>query len=172
MAFGDKPFGLRDVKVTNSTGTTQVDLPAGMKLSFSERMVSDEFKGDDSLLGVVAFSEAVEWELENGGISLAAYALMTGRSAVAAGSQPNRTLTLTGEGGQSYPYFKVYGKAISDDGSDVHCKLFKCKLTKMEGTFENAKFWTTAISGLAIDDGTNGIFEFVQNETEADLPTT
>ena len=172
MSFGDKPFGLRDVKLTSIDGTVQVDLPASRTLKFSERIRSGELTGDDSVVAVVAFAEAVEWELEAGGISLEAYALMTGRTATAAGTTPNQTVTLTGSAGDAFPYFKIYGKAIGEGSDDIHCKIFKAKVTKIEGTFQEGEFFVTSCSGIAVDDGTNGIFEFVQNETAADLPSS
>lgn len=170
--FGDKPYGLREVKVVRST--TVVTLPAAQKLSFSERIKSDELRGDDKLVALVGFSEAVEWELEAGGISLEALAVMTGRAATAAGTTPNRTVTMTGTGGQTFPYFKIYGKSMGDIGTDdLHVKLFKCKLTEISGEFGEGGFFVTSCSGIAIDDGTaNGIYQFIQNETAAALPTS
>ena len=141
-------------------------------LSFSERVRSGELSGDDSLVAVVAFAEAVEWELEAGGISLEAYALITGRTATTAGTTPNQTTTLGGEAGDAFPYFKIYGKSLGEGVDDVHCKLFMAKLTSIEGSFKEGEFYVTSCSGVAVDDGTNGIFEFVQNETATDLPTT
>ena len=71
------------------------------------------------------------------------------------------------------PYFAIYGKVISDDcASDIHCKIWKAKMTSLEGRFQEGEFWVTSCSGIAIDDGSNGIFDFVQNETAAALPTT
>jgi hypothetical protein len=170
--YGDKPFGLRDVKLTNLAGDTQVDLPASQTLSFSERIRSGELSGDDSLKAVVAYAEAAEWSLEAGGISLEAYAMLTGRTATEAGTTPNKTNTLTGSAGDVFPYIKVYGKVICEGDDDVHCKLYKAKVTKIEGSFKEGAFWITSCSGVAVDDGTNGIWEFVQNETATDLPAT
>lgn len=170
MSYGQKPFGLRDVKLTDMGGTTQVDLPASRTFSFSERIRSGELSGDDKTLAVVAFADAVEWQLEAGGISLAAYALMTGRTVATSGTTPNQTTTLTGEAQEAFPYFKVYGKSLGDGKDDIHCKLFKCKLTSIQGQFSDGEFFVTQAGGIAIDDGTNGIFDFVQNETAADLP--
>jgi hypothetical protein len=172
MSFGDKPFGLRDVKVTNAGGTTQVDLPSGRTFSFTERIKSGELSGDDKTLAVVAFSDAVEWTLEGGGISLEAYALMTGRTATVAGTAPNQTDTLAGSVQEAFPYFKVYGKAVDDATGDIHCKLGKCKLTAINGQFGDGEFFITQCSGLAIGDSSGKIFEFVQNETAANLPTS
>lgn len=171
MPFGNKPFGLNDVKLVPTTGSA-VDLPAARTLSFTERTVNGELRGDDSLVSVVAVSEAVEWELEAGGISLEAYALMTGRTVTAAGTTPSSTATLKGSAGKHFPYFKIYGKSVGDASTDdIHVKLFKCKVTELSGEFADGEFFVTACQGIAVDDGANGIFEFVQNETAAALTT-
>lgn len=173
MGFGDKPFGLKDVKLVPAGGGTAVDLPSAQRLSFTERTISGELRGDDSLVSVVGISEAVEWELEAGGISLEAYALMTGRTISASGTTPNQSKTLTGQAGKHYPYFKVFGKSVGDASTDdVHVLLHKCKLTEISGEFADGEFFVTSCQGIAIDDGTNGIFDIVQNETADDLPTT
>lgn len=172
MSFGQMPYGIRDIKLTNLAGSVQVDMPAARTFSFSERIKSGELSGDDKTLAVVAFSDAVEWSLEAGGISLEIYALMTGRTATVAGTTPNQTDTLAGAAQQSFPYFKVYGKAIDDSAGDIHCKLPKCKLTSLQGSFGDGEFWITQASGIAIDDGSVGVFVFVANETAANLPTS
>ncbi len=168
--YGDKPFGLRDIKLTNIGETSQVDLPASQTLSFGERVVSGELTGDDALKAVVAFAEALEWSLEAGGISLEAYALMTGRTNTESGSTPNQTNTLTGSAGDVFPYFQIYGKSIGEGDDDIHVKLFKCKLTSIEGSFAQGEFWITSASGVSVDDGSNGIWDIVQNETATALP--
>ena len=42
----------------------------------------------------------------------------------------------------------------------------------IEGEFKDGEFWVTKCSGIAVDDGTNGLFDVVQNETSAALPVT
>ena len=172
MPYGDKPFGLRDVKITNMAGDTQVDLPAARTLSFTERIRSGELSGDDALKAIVAFAEAVEFSLESGGISLEAYALMTGRTATESGTTPSQTNTLSGAAGDVFPYIKIYGKSIGDGDDDLHVKLWKAKLTSIEGSFGEGEFFVTSASGVAMDDGSNGIWDIVQNETAASLPAT
>lgn len=174
MTYGDKPYGLRDIKLTNIAGDSQVDLPAARTLGFQETLNSNTLRGDDSILAIFAATDSIEWSLEAGGISLAAWALMTGRTAVESGSSPNRTNTLTIEAGEVYPYFKIYGKSMGENATDdVHVKLFKCKLTSpLEGSFQDGEFFVTSCSGIAVDDGVNGIAEVVQNETADDLPLT
>jgi hypothetical protein len=170
--FGDKPFGIRDIKLTNIAGSTQVDLPVAQKMACKERLVSAELHGDDTLKSVQSSTDALEWELEAGGIPLEAYALMTGRTVVAAGTQPNQTVTLTAQSGDVMPWFKIYGKAVDGTG-DVHVKIFKAKLNApIEGEFADSAFYVTKCAGLAIDDDVNGLYEWVQNETAADLPSS
>jgi hypothetical protein len=170
--YGDKPFGLRDIKVTNIGGTSQEDLPVGRTLGYSERVRSGELSGDDALQSVVAFVEAIEWELEAGGITLEALEIITGRTATEAGSQPNRTLTMNVAAGDVFPYFKIYGKSLGEGDDDIHVKFYKCKCTSLSGTLGEGAFFITSCSGIAVDDGSNGIVDIVQNETAAALPGT
>lgn len=171
--FGNKPFGLRDLKVTNMAGTTQVDLPSAQTLTFKEMLTTGTLRGDDVIVSVVSIADGAEWELEAGGIDLDAYALMTGRTVTAAGTTPNQTDTFTAEAGDVMPYFKLYGKSVGDGADDIHVKLFKCKLTSpIEGSFQDGQFFVTKASGIAIDDGTNGIYDIVLNETATTLPTS
>lgn len=170
--YGDKPFGLRNVVLVSADGTQYVALPAAQTLSFGERVVSDELVGNDAVSAVVSIADAVEWELEAGGISLEAYALMTGRTATESGTTPSRANTLRGRAQAAFPYFKIYGKAISDGADDIHVKIPKAKVTDtIEGELANGKFWVTKCKGVAVDNGTY-LWEFVQNETAADLPTS
>lgn len=172
MTWGDKPFGLRQVVVTNIGGTTQVPLPVGRKLLLKERIRKGELSGDDKLVGVVAFSDAADWDLESGGINLEAWALLTGRTATIAGSAPTRTDTYSGKARDTFPYMKLYGKSIGDGSDDVHCKLWKCKVLEFEGELMDNAFFVTKCKGIAVDDGVNGIFTLVQNETAAALPAS
>jgi hypothetical protein len=173
MSYGNMPFGLRDVKVTNIGGTVQADLPVAQTLQLRFRLRSGELSGDDALQAIVGYIDAVEWELEEGGIDLDAMAIMTGETVTVTGTTPNEVSTMTFEGGDSMPYFKIYGKSLGDGPDDIHVKLFKAKLTSPpEGRFQDAQFWVTKCAGIALDDGTNGILDVVQNETAAALPSS
>jgi len=172
--YGEKPFGIYDIKLTNIAGTTQVDLPYAQTMQFTERLVSGELRGDGKTVAVVSEVDALEASLEAGGISLEAYALMTGRTATESGTTPTRTNTLTGSGAERFPYFKIYGKSLADGDDDVHIKLFKCKLTNgLEGALGDGEFMMSNVGSIiCIDDGSNGVWDIVQNETADDLPAT
>ena len=175
MAFGTpRPFGIRDIKITTIDGVTQVDLPAAMKLSFKDMVTTGEMRGDDIVSELVSIRDGVEFSLESGGIPLAAWAIMTGSTVVTAGTTPSQTVTYQADAGQCFPYFKIYGKAIGPDCTgDIHVKISKAKLTDpLEGEFADGSFFVSKCSGKGLDDGSNGAYEIVENETAAVLPAS
>src|SRR5688572_12059693 len=122
-----KPFGMRQIRLVNNEDTLAEELPAALELEFEESVVSGEFFGDDALSGIVTHPLGIKGKFKAGGISLQAYALMTGHTLNESGSTPNRVAELEGDS-PSFPYFKAYGKSLGDEGDDVHVKLFKIKL--------------------------------------------
>jgi hypothetical protein len=124
-----KPYGLSDIKLTSIDGVTQVDLPAATKLTFKERVKSAEGVGDDMLSVVVSVREGVEWELEATGLPLEALAIMYGTTTTTTGSTPDQVKTLENHGAVRLPYFKIYGKSLGEGDDDVHCIIYKAKLT-------------------------------------------
>jgi hypothetical protein len=167
------PYGLSDIKLTSFDGLTQVDLPSALKLVFKDRVKSAEGAGDDMLTTVVSVDEAIEWELESTGMPLEAVALMKGISTSTTGSTPNQIKTLNTQGGRKYPYFKIYGKSLGEGDDDVHCIIYKAKVTEgLDGALEYGTLAKPTIKGIGIDDGTNGIYDWVQNETAAALPSS
>jgi len=166
-----KPYGLSDIKLTSIDGDTQVDLPAAVKLSFKERVKSAEGVGDDKLDTVVSVREGVEWELEATGLPLEALALMYGTTTSTAGSTPNQVKTLSHAGAVRLPYFKIYGKSLGEGDDDVHCIIYKAKITEgLDAPLNYGELQMANIKGLGIDDDTNGVYDWVQNETADTLP--
>ncbi len=170
--YGDKPYGLSDIKLTNSAGTVQADLPVAQTLTFKPRIKSGELEGDDGIAAIVARIQAGEWSFDSGGISLAAYAIITGKATSVSGTTPNESTTISLDAGDNLPYFKIYGKSLGDGADDIHVKLYKCKCTALEGGFGNGQFYITKCAGVAVKDGSNGVMDIVQHETATLLPTT
>jgi len=122
---------------------------------------------------VVAVRDAVEWELENTGLPLEAYAIIYGTTTGTTGSTPNQVKTLNHQGGVRLPYFKIYGKSLGEGDDDLHCIIYKAKVTEgLDTAMEYGELMKPTIKGIGIDDGTNGIFDWVQNETADNLPTS
>lgn len=167
MNYGDFPFGLRQIALYDTAWANKVLLPAALMLHVTPLYQTARFEADGRLVGGTTFLSGAEWELEAGGISLEALAKLTGDTATETGSTPNRTLTLNSAAGDGLPYFRMIGRAVSDAG-DVLCRLYRCKLEALEGTFRDHEFWITYAKGVAVSDGTS-VFEFAQRETRAAL---
>jgi hypothetical protein len=164
------PYGMRKITIVPPTGSA-VTLPWARTMKWAEEPETAELEGDDTVVASVTFLKKIDWELEAGGISLEAYAALTGRTVTAAGTTPNRTSTLKLRGGDAYPYVKIYGQVITDAG-DVHIKFWKAKLSNIEGEFKGGEFFVTKATGVALEDTTNGMVDIVRNETSTNLPTT
>jgi hypothetical protein len=168
-----KPYGLSDIKLTSIDGSTQVDLPASVRLTFKERIKSSEGPGDDKLSTVVAVRDAIEWELEATGLPLEAMAVMYGTTTSTTGSTPNQVKTLSNPGAVRLPYFKIYGKSLGENDDDVHCIIYKAKVTEgLDGAMQYGELMKPTIKGMGIDDDVNGIYDWVQNETADELPSS
>lgn len=165
-------YGIRDIKLTNLAGSSQVDLPAARTLSWTESVVSDTLDGDDVEVSAVGFVKGIEWEIESGGISLEAYAMLTGETVVTAGSTPNRTQTISRTGGKNFPWIKIYGRSLGDADDGAHVKLLKCKVTEIEGSLSNQEFFLTKCKGRGIANSSNVLYDLVKLETDAALPSS
>jgi hypothetical protein len=171
------PYGMRDIKLTRYTDasatvldSTPVDLPVARTLSFSESEDFSALRGDDEVVANHGAGPIVEWELESGGLSFEAWAVLSGGDVIETGLTPNRTRKIKKNTGQSRPEFKIEGQIISDSGGDVHAVVWRCKVTdKLEGEFTDSEFMLTNASGQGLGSritGSDGdLWEFTQNET-------
>lgn len=167
------PFGLREMRVVVST--TNKALSPSQTCQLTEVLAQAELHGDDAVAAVHAYPIKVEGKISVGGMPLAAYALITGRTIGTAGATPTRTSTLPIAKGDTYPYFTLYGRAVTEDGGDVWVVLYKCKLMEgMGGQFEYGNFRNSDLSFTAVPDSDNSdkIWDIVSHETAAALPTS
>lgn len=183
MALGRAlPFGLRDVKLTplgadGATPGTPVDLPVSRTLSFSETEEFEELRGDDTVAASHGSGPIVEWDLESGGISLEAYAVMAGGTVATSGVTPNQVKTYSKEITDARPYFKIEGQSINDNGGDFHCVIYRAKADgSLEGELGDGSFWLTSASGKgygSLEAGSlDKVYDFVQNETVTAIDVT
>jgi hypothetical protein len=178
LATNALPYGLRDVKLfpidpDDGTVGNGVDLPASQKLTFGEAEEFETLRGDDKVIAVRGKGPQVEWSLESGGISLAAYTVLAGGTLGTTGSTPNQVQTFNKKVTDVRPYFRAEGQALSDSGGDFHGILYKARASdKLEGTMEDGKFWISSASGMAIGDADDNLYDFVQNETTTAIDTT
>lgn len=170
------PFGMRDSRLTPYTTQqatalgTSADYPNAQTLSFSESEDYEELRGDDKVIAIVGKGASVEWEMENGGISVPAFKTLNGGSSATTGVTPNQVTTYTKKVTDVRPYFKAEGQSISDQGGDFHVVLYKARASEgVEGELGDGAFWITGASGLAIPATLSGkvdwLYDFVLNET-------
>jgi hypothetical protein len=108
----------------------------------------------------------VDFDLEAGGISLAAYKVIAGGTSTTSGVSPNTVTTHNKKSTDSRPYFQVEGQAISDSGGDVHVLLYRCRVTgDISGEMADGAFWLTGCSGRAIGDVDDNVYDMIINET-------
>ncbi len=175
-----QPFGLRDIRLTplgadGSTPGTAVDLPAAQTFSFAETEDFEDLRGDDKLIAQHGSGPVVNWELESGGISLEAYAVMAGGTVTTSGVTPALKKTYSKTALQQRPYFRAEGQAISDSGGDFHGLVYKCKATDdLEGELSDGSFWVTSAGGTGFPSTESAsidkLYDFVHNETAVSIP--
>jgi hypothetical protein len=168
------PYGIRDIKVTPVSGAgvlgTAVDLPNARTLSFSEAEEFEELTGDDKVVAVRGQGATIEWELEAGGISLEAYAVINGGTVASTGTTPNQVKTYIKKATDARPDFKIEGQAMSESGGDFHAIIWRAKATEgVEGELTGGEFFLTAASGTGLPSKTSGqiddLYKLTQNET-------
>jgi hypothetical protein len=183
MAGTALPYGLRDIKVTPFTDQqletlgTPVDLPNAQTFSFTEAEDFTELRGDDKLVTSRGSGSHVEWELEAGGLSLAAVRVMFGGVVTETGTGATMKTILRKKSLDARPFFRLEGQAISDSGGDVHAVIYRCRATdNLEGEFADGEFFITGASGTgfpsiaAADDDV--LYDFVQNAAATAISTS
>lgn len=170
------PYGMRDIKVTPITSDvagvvtygTFVDLPASRTLSWTQNEDFEELRGDDVVVAERGNGLLIEWDLEGGGISLDAKAVMDGSINTTSGVSPNSIKTNATIGTTSKPYFRIDGQAINDNGGDTKVILYRCKATGgLEGSFEEGSFTMTSCSGKAYPNSAGKLYDVLHSETAA-----
>lgn len=165
------PFGLRDVKIAllaaDGTPGVMVDLPNAQTMSFTENEDYTELRGDDKVVAKRGNGATVDWELDNGGISLEAYVIMNGGTLTTSGVTPAVVKKYTKKATDARPDFWAEGQAMSEAGGDFHMVLKRCKADGgIEGELNDGEFWVTQASGTAIAElTTDDLYDFVDNES-------
>lgn len=177
------PYGIRDCKLTRYSdalgtvlGSVSVDLPYMQTFSFSEAEEFSELRGDDKLVTTHGQGANVDWTLESGGISLAAWTVLTGGTLVEEGLTPNRRVRLRKRSSDVRPYFKIEGQSINDSGGDTHIVVYRCRTSgDLSGDLADGEFFVTNAQGQGLpllDDANDLLYDIVQNEQKVAVTLT
>lgn len=171
------PYGLRDIKIQRllddgtATSGGKLDLPYARTFKFKEKENFEDLRGDDTLVATHGAGPQVEWELEAGGLSFEAMAIMYGGTVTTSGVTPALQKRWRKLATDTRPYFTCEGQSISDSGGDVHGKVYRCKASDdMDGEFGDGKFYLSGGKGQGLGNLIVGadfgvLFDFFQNET-------
>lgn len=171
--YGMFTRGLRDIKITNASGSLQEDLNAAISLTFSPELTSAELRGDDVVKVRISGLSKGTASLSAGGYSSAALAIMFGKTLTVAGSTPNETTTLDLSAGDVFPSFKLYGMAYGKNGDAIQILLGNCTVTSWgDFSFQDDEFLTTSIDIDVLADGNGRIARIIQQETATTLPSS
>jgi len=184
MALGYAiPYGLRDVKLiqyptlaADTFGSTLTDLPIARTMSFNDTEEFEDLRGDDQLYTSHGKGAQVEWEIESGGISFAAHAVLAGGVVIETGITPNQVKRFRKKTLDQRPFFVGLGLAINDNGGDFQSVLWRCRSTgNIEGELGDGEFLIPSVSGIGFPCLVSGlvnateingsVYDFVQRET-------
>ena len=160
------------MKISGADGATPVvsiDLPVAQMVSFAETETYQQLRGDDAVLVSHGAGPTIDWSLEQGGISLDAYAAIIGGTVTVAGITPAVKRTYSKLITDTRPYFKMEGQAINDNGGDFHGLIYRAKCTSNpEGDMADGKFWVTKCKGEGFGSlevaSAGKLYDFVHNE--------
>jgi hypothetical protein len=188
MALGTSlPYGLRDVKLiqyptleATSFGSVLTDLPIARTFSFNDTEEYTDLRGDDALQTSHGQGSQAEWEIESGGISFAAHAILAGGTVVETGISPNQVKRYRKKSTDQRPFFTAAGQAISDNGGDFKSYVWRCRSTgNVEGELADGEFLIPSMSGTGFPCKVAGnvagleildsVYDFVQSETIAGI---
>ena len=179
------PYGLRDVKLikyptlaADTFGSTLTDLPVSRTFSFNDTEDYEELRGDDKLQTSHGKGSTVEWELESGGISFDAYAIVAGGVVIDTGISPNQIRRIRKKSLDVRPFFITIGQAINDNGGDFQPIIWRCRSTgNVEGELGDGEFFIPKVSGVGFPCLVSGlvnateindsVYDFAYRETSA-----
>jgi len=177
------PYGLRDVKLipyptlaADTFGSTLIDLPVARTYSFNETEDFEDLRGDDQLQTSHGQGAQIEWELESGGVSFAAYCAIAGGQVVESGISPNQVKRYRKKVTDQRPFFTLIGQSISDSGGDFQGLIWRARATDdLEHELGDGQFLTPGASGTGFPCKATGlvgglevadsVYDFIQRET-------
>lgn len=181
------PYGLRDVQLiqyptlaATTFGSVLTDLPVARTFSFNDTEEYEDLRGDDKLYTSHGQGSQVEWELEGGGISFGAYAILAGGVVIDTGITPNQVKRYRKKSTDARPFFIAIGQAINDNGGDFQSVVWRCRSTgNVEGELADGQFLIPSVSGTGFPCLVSGlvnateildsVYDFVYRETAGSI---
>ena len=165
-------MGIKDAKFTPSGGTL-TDIYAIGDLKISGEFTEKDVRGDNKVIGYFSKLDTASVDISQASIDLDAIGALTGNTPTDTGTTPSQISTLDLIAGpMPYGVLEGQGTLIDQNGSgdavaDVHFKIMKFKINKLDIDAKSEDVAVVSFSGKAIPDATsNLIVRLVYNETE------
>lgn len=176
-------YGVRDAKLTQYADAlgmiltdTSVDMPYMQHLNFTEAEEFQELRGDDRLITTRGKGSQVNGDIQAGGLSIPAWAVITGGSIIERGLTPNREIELRKRSTQSRPFWRCDGKIISDSGGDILVRIYRCRANgDIQANFADGEFQVSQIAfvGMPLIDDTNDLlYSIFRRESTSEISLT
>lgn len=169
-----KTYGLADLKFAPLTAEepgTLVDVPGIRSLEVTITTDSDELRGDGKVISVTDKGQGAEWSAEEGGLSMQALEIITGKTATDTGTTPTATSRIDIHADDRRPYFFLTGQALDDAIGDVQVILWKAKATgNLTFNFADENYLTPGFEGRAVGLTADDLLaSIIQHETATAL---
>ena len=131
---GERPAILSGIMIASYTSPgvygTPILMGDSMRMLVDAQADTDEIKSDGFLAhGLTVVTHAMV-EFSGGGVEFDILTVLNGESTVSSGTTPNIEETMVQRVGLDLPYFGVVGRALGEDGGDIHLGMYRCKLEK------------------------------------------
>lgn len=131
---GERPTILSGIMIASYTSPgvygTPILMGDGMRVMIDAQADTDEIKADGYLKHGLSVVTHGALEFSGGGVEFDILTILNGESTVSSGSTPNIQETMVQRVGLDLPYFALVGRALGEDGGDIHTGFYRCKLDK------------------------------------------
>lgn len=131
---GERPAILSGImiaaRISQGTYGTPISMGDSMRMLVDAQADTDEIKSDGFLAHVLTVVTHAMIEFSGGGVEFDVLTILNGESTVTSADTPAQTETMVQRVGLDLPEFGIVGRALGEEGGDIHMGLYRCKLEK------------------------------------------
>ncbi len=177
---GERPAILSGIIIAARTSAgiygTPISMGDSMRMLADPQADNDEIKSDGYLAHLLTVVTHAMVEFSGGGVEFDVLTIVNGESTVSSGSTPNIQETMEQRVGLDLPEFGIVGRALGEDGGDIHVGFYRVKLDKPAAwELRQNEFVLSEFTGKAMRESlgsVNKIGRYRQHETVTALELT
>lgn len=177
---GERPAILSGIIIAAYTSPgvygTPVSMGDSMRMLADPQADNDDIKSDGYLAHLLTVVTHAMVEFSGGGVEFDVLTILNGESTTTSGDTPAQTETMNQRVGLDLPYFGIVGRALGEDGGDIHVGFYRVKLDKpAPWELRQNEFVLSEFTGKAAREtlaSVNKIGRYRQHETVTALDLT